>query len=74
MPSTPAPARPTGWGSGDTRGASGCSSTEQEVGEYWDTDYLFTFGTFALFTRASQTYELTGTFDDFAFWNIKFIP
>lgn len=46
----------------------------QEVGEYWDTDYLFTFGTFALFTRASQTYELTGTFDDFAYWNIKFIP
>jgi hypothetical protein len=46
----------------------------QEVSEYWDTDYLFTFGTFALFTRASQTYELTGTFDDFAFWNIKFIP
>jgi hypothetical protein len=46
----------------------------QEVGEYWDTDYLFTFGTFALFTRASQTYDLTGTFDDFAFWNIKFIP
>lgn len=46
----------------------------QEVGEYWDTDYLFTFGTFALFTRASQTYELTGTFDDFAFWNIKYIP
>ena len=46
----------------------------QEVGEFWDTDYLFTFGTFALFTRASQTYELTGTFDDFAFWNIKFIP
>jgi hypothetical protein len=46
----------------------------QEVGDYWDTDYLFTYGTFALFTRASQTYELTGTFDDFAFWNIKFIP
>ncbi len=46
----------------------------QEVGEHWDTDYLFTFGTFALFTRASQTYELTGTFDDFAFWHIKFIP
>ena len=46
----------------------------QEVGQYWDTDYLFTYGTFALFTRASQTYDLTGTFDDFAFWNIKFIP
>jgi hypothetical protein len=46
----------------------------QEVGEYWDTDYRFTFGTFALFTRASLTYDLTGTFDDFAFWNIKYIP
>jgi hypothetical protein len=46
----------------------------QEVGEYWDTDYLFTFGTFALFTRASQTYDLTGTFDDFAYWDIKYIP
>jgi hypothetical protein len=46
----------------------------QEVGEYWDTEYLVTFGTFALFTRASQTCELTGTFDDFAHWNIKYIP
>jgi hypothetical protein len=46
----------------------------QEVDKSWDTDYLFTFGTFALFTRASQTYDLTGTFDDFAFWNIKYIP
>lgn len=46
----------------------------QEVGEYWDTDYRYTFGTFALFTRASLTYDLTGTFDDFASWNIKYIP
>jgi len=46
----------------------------QEVGEFWDTDYLFTYGTFTLFTRASVTYELTGTFDDFAYWNIKYIP
>jgi hypothetical protein len=46
----------------------------QEVDKSWDKDYLFTFGTFALFTRASQTYDLTGTFDDFAYWNIKYIP
>ena len=46
----------------------------QEIDKSWDTDYLFTFGTFALFTRASQTYDLTGTFDDFAYWNIKYIP
>jgi hypothetical protein len=46
----------------------------QEVDKAWDTDYLFTFGPFALFTRASQTYDLTGTFDDFASWNIKYIP
>jgi hypothetical protein len=46
----------------------------QQVGEYWDTAYHHTYGTFALYTRASQTYDLTGTFDDFAYWNIDFIP
>lgn len=46
----------------------------QEIEDFWDTDYMFTFGTFALFTRASLTYDLTGTFDNFAFWNIKYIP
>ena len=46
----------------------------EEVAEYWDTSYRHTYGTFALYTRASQTYDLTGTFDDFAYWNIEFIP
>ncbi len=46
----------------------------QEVGEYWDVNYRYSYGTFALYTRASQTYDLTGTFDDFAYWNIDFIP
>jgi len=45
-----------------------------EVSEVSDKNYSHTYGTFALFTRASQTYDLTGTFDDFAYWNIKFIP
>ena len=46
----------------------------QEVGEYWDTRYHHSYGTFALYTRASQTYDLTGTFDDFAYWNIDYLP
>ena len=46
----------------------------EQVAEYWDTSYHHTYGTFALYTRASQTYDLTGTFDDFAYWNIEFIP
>lgn len=45
-----------------------------EVGQYWDTHYRHTYGTFALYTRASQTYDLAGTFDDFAYWNIEYIP
>jgi hypothetical protein len=46
----------------------------QEVAQYWDTEYHHSYGTFTLYTRASQTYDLTGTFDDFAYWNIEFIP
>jgi hypothetical protein len=46
----------------------------QEVAEYWDTSYRHTYGTFALYTRASQTYDLPGTFDDFAYWNIEVVP
>jgi hypothetical protein len=45
-----------------------------QVAEFWDTNYHHTYGTFALYTRASQTYDLTGTFDDFAYWNIEYIP
>jgi hypothetical protein len=47
---------------------------DQEVAEFWDTNYRHTYGTFALYTRATRTYDLTGTFDDFAYWNIEYIP
>jgi hypothetical protein len=45
-----------------------------EVGRFWDTHYTYTYGTFAAYVRASQTYDLTATFDDFAYWNIDFLP
>ncbi len=46
----------------------------EQVGEFWDTHYRHSYGTFALYTRATRTYDLTTTFDDFAYWNIDFIP
>jgi hypothetical protein len=46
----------------------------EEVGEYWDTHYRHSYGTFGLYTRASQTYDLIGSFDDFAYWNIDYLP
>lgn len=45
-----------------------------QVGEYIDTDYSYTTGFFAVYVRASQTYDLTATFDDFAFWHIPYQP
>lgn len=45
-----------------------------EVGRFWDTAYHHSYGTFAAYVRASQTFDLTATFDDFASWNINFIP
>lgn len=45
-----------------------------EVGEYWDVHYRHSYGAFALYTRASTTYDLAATFDDFAYWNIDYIP
>lgn len=44
------------------------------VGQYWDTHYRHSYGTFAAYVRASQTFDLKATFDDFAYWNINFIP
>ena len=46
----------------------------EEVGEFWDTHYRHSYGTFGLYTRASQTYDLIGSFDDFAYWNIDYLP
>jgi len=45
----------------------------KQVGELYDRNNAYTFGTFAVYVRASQTYDLTATFDDFAFWNIPYI-
>lgn len=45
-----------------------------KVGEYLDRDYDDTFGYFALYLQSAQTFDLTATFDDFAFWHIPFIP
>jgi hypothetical protein len=44
------------------------------IDEYYDADYPYTYGYFALYVRASDTFDLTATFDDFAFWHIPFIP
>jgi hypothetical protein len=41
---------------------------------FWDTDYRHSYGTFAAYVRASQTFDLTATFDDFAYWNIDYLP
>jgi hypothetical protein len=46
----------------------------QPVGEVFDPNYTYSYGRFALFVRASQTYDLTATFDDFALWHIDFLP
>lgn len=40
------------------------------VGEYYDYDARDTYGYFGVYVRASYTFDLTATFDDFAFWNI----
>ena len=42
------------------------------VGEAEDRNLTYTLGYIALYVRASQTFDLTATFDDLAFWNIPF--
>jgi hypothetical protein len=46
----------------------------EQVGEVVDRNYTLSYGQFALYVRASQTFDLTATFDDFAFWHLPFIP
>jgi serine/threonine protein kinase len=45
-----------------------------QVGDDVEPEYTHRYGTFAVFVRASRTFELRATFDDFAAWNIPFIP
>ncbi len=47
---------------------------DQPVGSVTDPQYSRSFGQFALYVRASQTYDLSATFDDFSYWNIRFVP
>jgi hypothetical protein len=44
------------------------------VDEHWDSGMPWAYGYFALYVRSQVTYPLTATFDDFAYWNIPFIP
>ncbi|MGB2895111.1 MAG: serine/threonine-protein kinase [Anaerolineales bacterium] len=46
----------------------------QPVGFIVDSEYSRSFGFFALYVRASQTYNLGATFDDFSYWHIRFVP
>ncbi len=43
------------------------------VGEAQDKNYSYKRGLFALYVRAHQTYDLSATFDDFAFWHIPYL-
>jgi hypothetical protein len=45
-----------------------------EVGRAADPPYSFPLGSFALYVRASQTYDLMASFDDFAFWHVAYKP
>ncbi|MGD8730547.1 MAG: hypothetical protein PVI81_06900 [Anaerolineales bacterium] len=45
-----------------------------QVGEYFDRNYSYSYGYFAAYVRAAATYDLPAYFDDFAIWDIPFIP
>lgn len=45
-----------------------------QIGDHWDSVMPYSFGYFAAYVRSAVTYDLTATFDDFAFWHIPFIP
>lgn len=45
----------------------------EKVGEAEDQAYSLKDGTFAVFVTAFLTYDLTATFDDFAFWHIPWL-
>lgn len=46
----------------------------EQVGDAVDRLFSFNYGTFAVFVRASLTYDLTASFDDFAVWHIPYVP
>jgi serine/threonine protein kinase len=46
----------------------------QQVGTYTEENYQYSYGSFALFVRASLTYNLTASFDDFSYWHLRASP
>jgi serine/threonine protein kinase len=46
----------------------------ESVGYVQDPPYSRSFGNFALYVRSSMTYDLSGRFDDFAFWHVRYVP
>lgn len=77
---TPSAAIHTGAGATNRLGIMGYRDrfylfvNDQPVGNVTDPQYSRSFGQFALYVRASQTYDLSATFDDFSYWNIRFVP
>jgi serine/threonine protein kinase len=47
---------------------------DQQVGTVIDPQYTYSFGAFALYVRASLTYSLQASFDDFTAWHIRAVP
>jgi hypothetical protein len=47
---------------------------DEQIGTVVDPQYTYSFGAFALYVRASLTYSLQATFDDFAAWHIRSMP
>ena len=46
----------------------------QQVGSYTENNYTYSYGSFAIFVRASVTYNLTASFYDFSFWHLRASP
>ena len=46
----------------------------QQVGTVIDSGYPYSYGAFALYVRASLTYNLTASFDNFGFWHLRASP
>jgi hypothetical protein len=45
-----------------------------QVGTFTENNYQYSYGSFALYVRASVTYDLTASFDDFHYWHVRASP
>ena len=46
----------------------------EQVGSFTEENYAYSYGSFALFVRASVTFDLTASFDEFSFWHLRASP